>query len=140
MANAGNNHAAMRINGAGLTYQLRQNNSTVSSGSNLSLVDGNWYYMEVTLSKPLANNITLTSSVYNSDANGALGSLVGSYNPAAISSTFADSTVYAALRVQVDGVSRIDGFGVAIPEPGTYAALVGFAALAGTVLHRRRAR
>ncbi|MDX2108895.1 MAG: PEP-CTERM sorting domain-containing protein [Verrucomicrobiota bacterium] len=136
----GNNpEISLRLNGASPVWQARSDGTTVTTGPALSLIEGNWYQLNASFTRVDASTFTLVGSVFNSDANGNLGSLVSQFSPANITNSLAsDSTLYAGMRANQAGVSNLDNFVVSqVPEPSTYALLSALALFTLTVLRRR---
>lgn len=134
------------------------NNANTSSVTNLStintsttftsLVDGNWYYLELQATPTGAlSQFSILGTLYNSGNDGVLGSAVTN---ASISTTSTnaqlagDSQVYFGFgtqRASTGGVDLLDNFTVmpaAVPEPSTDALIgLGFVA-AGVFFFQKR--
>lgn len=115
-----------------------------AGGTAFSLTPGNWYDFSVTFTRSLtANQFNLSTSLFNSDSNGNLGTAVfsGLTTTLTQANLYGDTTAFAALRAQNNtlatgsAVDVLDNFQV--PEPSTYA-MVGLGAMALVGFRRRK--
>ena len=137
-------------NGDGTTNRLKLfygndgGGMTGKNGSTFSLVDSNWYFLELTGTYNSGDDtFDLESEIYNSDSIGNIGSFIDNrpQNGVDLSAFSASSDVYGFMGVPGDsgaGVAVVDNF-TPVPEPATGAALLGAAAIM-MVCFRRRAR
>ncbi|VGO18615.1 PEP-CTERM sorting domain-containing protein [Pontiella sulfatireligans] len=122
------------------TLNLKEENQRPASSSAATLVDGNWYFLTLTATYVDDTHIDLSAGMYNSAADGTVGSAV--YTISALNNANAgasDTTLYGffgGVTMQNNGSSAGDNFSITqIPEPATLG-LIGFAGM-GIVFARR---
>jgi hypothetical protein len=134
---------------AGLQLQHRTNgsgalvNDPLTVTTTAALVSGNWYRLSALFTKTsVANQFSVSATLEDFGTSGtSLVSTVLTQNWTFVHTEMAaDTSVFAGFRTSSTstGVNAFDNFNVAIPEPGTYAAILGAGALVGLVALRRR--
>lgn len=116
-----------------------------NNSGNLTLTNGNWYQLSAVLTKPASGGIwtaDLTLADYDTNGLTFMGEDVFtglSVNMGASSISATSAVNFAVFGVRDQSWSAMDNLSVtAIPEPSSYAALVGLGALGFIALRRRR--
>lgn len=128
--------------------QVRIYGSSIVNGTNtnfnqpasptVTLVDGNWYYLEVGFSLlPTEDGLAFSVNLNNANSSGVVGSNLLSWSSQQINSALVDGDLQAFFgtrnAAQV-GISGVDNFSVsAIPEPSSLALVAG---LGGVLISR----
>ncbi|MDX2111367.1 MAG: PEP-CTERM sorting domain-containing protein [Verrucomicrobiota bacterium] len=126
--------ANFRTNDPVLTQQI---------GTNFTLTTGQWYRHELTISRSgNADQFLLSGSLTSLGVDGTtVGSVVTSYTDYLVTNApvYADSTLIAGFRSRGTEGPKLDNFSISVvPEPSTYAAILGLIAMAFAFLRRRR--
>lgn len=142
--NGGNSFLSARVQGDGsVQFQSLGTNGSGNTGTSApsTLSNGNFYYLTVSFTRTATpNTFSGSVSLFNSDANGVLGTLLATSSSTTLTNTdiYADNTVFAGFRAAgatgsgINGANLVDNFSAAVPEPSTYAGggfLVGLFAL-----------
>lgn len=123
--------SGLNSTGTGATY-----------GASADLINGNWYYLAVVMT-PSLTNWTVTSTLYNADGTGGIGSTLATVSAERAASVL-NVDLYSGLKV-VNG-SAVGGYGVdlidnystsVIPEPASLAMFL--AGVSCILFFRRRA-
>jgi hypothetical protein len=131
-----------RVNGSS-SLEIRSNNSGGFASTSVSLTTGNWYQLVVSYTRSTPNVITVSTSLFNSDSAGVVGTQVGSTVTANFTAhaLYSDSSIYGGVRLTGNSTGQaltqsVDNFEISvIPEPATLATCL---ATAGVMLLRRR--
>lgn len=141
------------VSGTNDTWQLQVNsksllplNSGITTspiGSNFTLTNGEWYRHELTINRSAtADQFLLSGSLTSLGASGTtVGSVIASYSDVSVTNAlvYADSSVFGGFRSRGTEGPKLDNFSISVvPEPSTYAAMLGLAAVALALLRRRR--
>lgn len=145
------NYVGIALNspqGSAYTLQLvgeNNNGGTIngSVSSSYTPTDNSWYRIEATLSRTSATGWTVSAELFSLGTDGlSTPSSVLTYAPSGSINVAADMLDNGYFGLQV-GQSNLmsatiyDDLLVAVPEPSTYALLLGFLALFGVMLRRR---
>lgn len=141
---ATNSHVLVAV--PGNTQMFLQNVDSGGAAQNSgfganTLVDGNWYHLQLDLTPSGGSDFDLTGTLTNSDSDGVLGSVVRTITTPRTNVGFTgDSDVYAFFGGQGNSVSRgidtLDNF-TAIPEPSSLL-LLGMAIGTALLFRKRR--
>jgi hypothetical protein len=149
--NGGSTFLSARVRRDGtVEFQTGANGTTVGTGAAVStsattLVDGNWYYLTVTLNRTSTQDtFSGTAELYNATSAGVIGSQLTNATSSTLvnAAMYADNSVYAGFRAagssgnSLSGANLVDNFSVvAVPEPASLAMLA-----LGALAVRRRSR
>jgi hypothetical protein len=132
------------VNGVAFQAQSKAGNTDLASsstqGATVNLVTDNFYQLVTTFDRTSATQFTVAGSLFNSNADGVVGTLITSLAPTLLTNgdVAGDSTLYAGFRgLGANGLGAVDNFEVTqVPEPASMAVL----GLGAMCAFRRRAR